>query len=162
MKKILVSIVFALTASIATAQTGSIEPSGMEFTRNGSDIALRMNVAVSAHAVPRQQSIELIPMLSDGMGHSASFPVVLVNGRSRVKVYQRGEKLGYGAGSPSRPAHVVNLWRGSEDLTIAYSVGIPYEEWMRDASLSFVWVLISPAGERHAYSSPDTGMPLAQ
>ncbi len=154
MKKILISTVLALAATVAIAQTGGITPSGIQLTRKGTNLTLEMTVAVSPDAVPRLQSVELVPVLSDDKGHSVGFPGVVVNGRDRIRIYQRNEKLGYGSDDPTRPFQVVNLWRGNSGATVAYSVAAAHEEWMDDASLSLVYMLISPAGEHHSYSSP--------
>ncbi len=154
MRKIFATMVFALAATVAFAQPGGIVPSGVKLIRGENQLVLEMSIAVSPDAVPRHQSVELVPVLSGSGEQSLRFPGVLVNGRGRVRIYQRHEKLGFIPKEQAPLFRVVNLWRGNSGATVDYLIRVAYEEWMDDANLNLVWILISPAGERHSYTSP--------
>jgi hypothetical protein len=163
MGKILTTIAVSLFSVAAAAQSADgIAASGVKMTRSGGGIVLEMTVSVAPDAVPVLQGVELVPVLSDGAGHSFRFPGVLVNGRGRMRIYRREKLLYPSATDGEQPFRVVELGRGNPGATVEYSVRAEAEEWMEGASLSFVYVLISPAGERHSYSSPAGAIPAAE
>ncbi len=119
---------------------------------------LEMNVAISPGAVTNLQGIAVVPTLADASGHSAVFPPVLVNGRNRGRIYERHEKFGYTEIEQYPPYIVMTIDSKHPGGNVAYSAPIAGEGWMENASLNLAFVLVSPAGERHSYSTAVAGI----
>ncbi len=118
---------------------------------------LEMNVAISPGAVTNLQGIAVVPSLTDAAGHNAVFPAVLVNGRNRGLIYQRHEKFGYTEIVDNPPYIEMTIDEKHPGGRVAYSAPIAGQGWMESASLNLAFVLVSPAGERHSYSTAVTG-----
>lgn len=158
MKNILATTVIALFVSAAAAQTGGgIAVSEVKMTRTADSVTVEMIVAISPDAVPDLQGMEVVPVISGVEERNLRFPAVVVNGRNRARVYERQAILGYGELADPPPLRVVNLDPESPDTTVEYSARVAGGDWVEDASMNIVWVLVSPAGERHSYSTPVAG-----
>lgn len=152
------SAVFVVSLLVSTpcfAQSSDgVTTSDVTITRIESEVLLEMTLGVSADAVTSLQSISVVPTLTDGSGHSATFPHVLVNGKNRAHIYRRHEKFRYAEIVQNPPFRVMNIDKKHPGGKVEYSARIPHEAWMDGARLSLVFVLASPAGEKQSYSVP--------
>lgn len=100
----------------------------------GSDVKVRLDMALDSVDLKAQHALVLTPVLQskDGQTEKTLAPVI-VNGRIRQKVYDREIALGY-VEAGSTPYAVV-CRKNDTSQRVTYEVSVPYEKWMRGASL---------------------------
>lgn len=79
-------------------------------------------------------------IIANDQSHTLELPPVVVNGARRQKVVERSQVLGNGPVYPVIPQTVVKRTNNAKQ-TISYSAGVPYENWMNDASLKIIGTL---------------------
>ncbi len=163
-RDIIIAAIFVLAAAIGTATTAmaqeqqpGITVTNVNMTSTAEGPRLEMSVAISPGAVTNLQGIAVVPTLADAAGNRAVFPPVLVNGKNRGLIYERHEKLGFPEMEENPPYLTMNIDPDHPGGNVAYSAPIAGESWMANASLNLAFVLVSPAGERHSYSTSVTG-----
>ncbi|MDR2890547.1 MAG: DUF3868 domain-containing protein [Alistipes sp.] len=148
---------FAPLAVRAQSFDGGISASGIALTPLERTVLLDMALEVADSAVTERQGVAVVPYLSDGVSE-AEFPSVLVNGKSRNRIYERQTRFGNTGLSENAPTEVMVVDRKHPGGTIDYSASIAREEWMDGASLGIRFVLVSPAGEMQYLDGATTGI----
>jgi hypothetical protein len=170
MKKVLYAILAAgfcfATAATTTASAqnfGGISASDVKMSRIAGGVLLEMTITVSPDAVQSLQSVAVVPTLVNGE-QTIKFPGVLVNGHNKSRIFKRHSKMRYSEIVDNPPFHVVNIDRKFKGETIDYSVvvegengvGIDAPTSLKELCIEFL--VSSPAGERHSYSMPVSGV----
>ena len=108
-----------------------VEPS---VVKAGPDVKVRLDMTLDSVDLKAQHALVLTPVLqsADGQTEKELAPVI-VNGRIRQKVYDREIALGY-AEAEAGPYAVVRR-KNDTSQQLDYEVSVPYERWMRGASL---------------------------
>lgn len=130
-----------LAGAPAAAQAGDgttgylpgIDIRDRKVTRENREVELTMVVDLSRLRLRTQHSVALVPVLvSEDGSREATFPAVVIDGRTRNKVYQRAQRLEsvapplYHDGS----AQTVIRRDNGEPQSYGYRAALPYERWM--------------------------------
>lgn len=109
-----------------------------EVVRENREIELKMVVDLSRVKLRTQHTIALTPVLVSGDGsREMAFPSVVIDGKTRNKVYLRAQCLGsvelppYHDGS----AQVIIRRNNGKEQSYDYRAVIPYERWMLDGRI---------------------------
>ncbi|MDR0891154.1 MAG: DUF3868 domain-containing protein [Mediterranea sp.] len=136
-KNILLSILVSwMVAASLPAQEigyqGKVGIKAQEAIHKGDSVYLRMEVKTQGLSMESDRSLTLTPVVRKG-DNNKMFTSVLINGKQRQKLYQRSRKLGQIAPS----GYLVVPDKGDKwNLgSVTYHSAIPYEEWMKDASI---------------------------
>ncbi|TWV14414.1 DUF3868 domain-containing protein [Bacteroidaceae bacterium HV4-6-C5C] len=100
------------------------------------ELQVGMNVNYERLKLPSDESVTLIPILKSG-DRSLELPSIVVNGTLKQKVYHRSEVLASKnkVKSTGNVAGVVVQNGRKKVKQVSYKSSVPYEEWMKDASL---------------------------
>lgn len=139
---------------------GGISVSDVKTTPSMDSIRLVMTISVSDRAVPKDQSMALVPVVTNG-SNLAEFPYVLVNSKFQHENYKR--QLNYkSAALMARPPKKVSVASGDYmGESIDYDYSIKREAWMDGGTFRLRYELISPAGERNYFTTVISTSPPA-
>lgn len=141
------SIIMLMLALCPVAVKGSadagylhdIDIDGQSVTRKDGKVNLKMTVDMSRLKLNTQQSVALTPVVVSADGNrEAVFPAVVIDGKTRYKVYLRSQSL---KSVPLPPMHdgnsalAVICRRNGSEQSYGYEASIPYERWMSGASV---------------------------
>lgn len=112
---------------------GDIDISNREVLRKDRKVSLKMVIDMSRLKMPTQQTLAIVPVLMSADGsREEEFPAVVIDGRTRYKVYRRALRLQsvelppYHDGS----AQAVICRNNGKEQTYDYMSELPYEPWM--------------------------------
>ena len=121
----------------------------MELTqarRDNDNFLLEGTVLVDGVQVSAKNQLTVAPVIRAANGQQLVLPPVIIQGKTRYKLYQRSLKL-------RKPSDVVDVYSVSttNDATylnrsIPYRVMVPYQSWMKNASLYVLADLCGCAG----------------
>ncbi len=140
MKKILITImasVLCISAVHAEKKNLSYLPdvkiTDTTFVKDNREVTLRMDLDISGLRVGTQHTVALIPVYVSADGsRTQDFPSVVIDGKTRRKIYLRSQKLGTVDAPPfhDETAQVILRSRDKENLAYEYEAVLPYERWM--------------------------------
>ncbi len=103
--------------------------------KNQRQVELSMDIDLSQMKLRTQHTVALYPVLVSADGsREAEFPPVVIDGRTRSKVYLRAQQFESVSLPPFHDDNAKTILRrknGSEQV-VAYSATMPYERWMLD------------------------------
>lgn len=127
---ILLALVTVLPASAQKFYNDAISINDISLWQEGNSLYVTMNLDMKNLEVGSVRSLTLTPLLTDGQ-HNVALQEIMINGRRRQKVYERGLVL-----SKEMPTGIVIPYNQKEVLN--YTQVIPYQHWMANASLNLV------------------------
>ncbi|WP_298649822.1 DUF3868 domain-containing protein [uncultured Proteiniphilum sp.] len=143
MKKLLITLTAFLIALSLHAQEwvlceGGVKIKAVEMSKKGNDLVVKLIINIGNAPVESRQSLDIIPVLTDGT-LSRDLPEVSIKGRRSYKEYVRylalmGEKQRANYVAP----YTVEKGYGRQERTLNYSYTMPFKEWMSDARLDIV------------------------
>lgn len=143
-QKIFSAIVIVLSlfgAASLTAQNGYLSQLSFDNTkveRQDNSINLNMDIALTDLDLGSNESLLIIPVLRSNSNENITkkFSPLIVNGKRKNKVVNRQIALNVPTNySTLNPVEIL-LLDNNKPQVVAYEANAPYEEWMRDASLS--------------------------
>lgn len=100
--------------------------------KTGGEVKVHLDIDLDGLEMKAQHALVLTPVLeSKDKSMKKELAPVLVNGRIRQKVYRRNVSLGKERGSYQEVVRRAN----GQPQQVSYDVSLPYERWMRGASL---------------------------
>lgn len=141
MKRIYTIILFAilfccpgaLRAEKQPSYLPSIEIRGGDVVKQGRTVELSMTVDLSRTKINTQHTVALTPVLVSADGRrEAAFPPVVIDGKTRSKIYLRARRFESVKIPPyhNDSAQVIIRRRNGEQQDYAYTATMPYERWM--------------------------------
>ena len=115
-----------------------IDINGASVSKAGANVELSMTVDVSELRIGTQHTVALIPVIVSKDGASeAEFPPIVIDGRTRSKVYYRAQVLESVELPPYHDsgAETIMLRDNGEQQSYDYAAAIPYARWMLDGRL---------------------------
>lgn len=109
-----------------------IEQGGVEKT--GRTVCLTMAVDLSDAKIRTQHTVALTPVLISADGNrEIAFPPIVIDGKTRNKVYLRAQRLSSVDMPPYHDdAAQVIIRKGGKEQHYDYAASVPYERWMLD------------------------------
>ncbi len=111
----------------------AIEIRGGDVVKQGRTVELSMTVDLSETKINTQHTVALTPVLVSADGsREAAFPPVVIDGKTRNKIYLRAQRFESVKIPPyhSDSAKVIIRRRNGEQQDYAYTATMPYERWM--------------------------------
>ena len=121
-----------------TSYLPEIDIHNKEVVRQNREIELKMVVDLSHLKLRTQHTIALLPVLVSGDGsREAAFPPVVIDGKTRSKVYLRAQRLESVELPPYHDGSAQTIIRRSngKEQSYDYRAVIPYERWMLDGRI---------------------------
>lgn len=115
-----------------------IKIDGAAVDKSGDRVELSLSVDMSELRIRTQHTIALIPaIVSKDGSREITFPPVVIDGKTRSKVYYRAQRLESVALPPYHDgeAQSIILRDNGEQQICDYAASVPYERWMLDGSL---------------------------
>lgn len=128
----------AVHADNKTSYLPEIDIRNKEVVRQNREIELKMVVDLSHLKLRTQHTIALLPVLVSGDGsREAAFPPVVIDGKTRSKVYLRAQRLESVELPPYHNGGAQTIIRRSngKEQSYDYRAVIPYERWMLDGRI---------------------------
>ena len=125
----------------AENETGYLPGIGIlnrEVIKKNREVQLTMLVDLSQLRIRTQHTLALTPVLVSGDGsREAVFPPIVIDGRTRNKVYLRAQRLQSVDIPPYHDEHaqVIIRRRNGREQKYEYLATIPYERWMLDGQI---------------------------
>lgn len=119
--------------------TNQIKPTG-DYVTVDFDLDLR-NYPISA-----SRQLVLTPVISDGNGNVHELPQMIVNGRRRDNLYRRMERINR-TQEDGTVYRVVRIKGNEPGEVVNYRTQIPFQRWMRNASVTLNMDLCGCGGE---------------
>ena len=122
-----------LQADNAAGYLNDIDISNREVSRQNREVRLKMVVDLSRLKMRTQQSVALIPVLMSNDGsREAAFPALVIDGRTRYKMYQRAKQIKSVDMPPYHDgtAKAVIYRKNGQQQSYDYQAALPYEPWM--------------------------------
>lgn len=111
---------------------------GVSVEKTGDKVELRMTVDMSALKIRTQHTIALIPVIVSKDGtREVAFPPVVLDGKTRSKVYQRAQRFSSVALPPYHDGNALDIIRrdNGSPQEYDYFASVPYGRWMLDGRL---------------------------
>ncbi|MDO4165537.1 MAG: DUF3868 domain-containing protein [Bacteroides sp.] len=128
-------ITLFLSTFTATAQTAerdsSIHVGSSRLYRMGQSLVVSMRIDITRN-LPSNESVELIPQLSDSLGNFVQLPSVYVNGRRQHLFFHRE------TARHAKKGYEEIRRRNGQPQSVSYLRSVAYSPWMRHASLDLV------------------------
>ncbi len=146
MKKIIV-IISALVLGAIAGQAESkknltylddLKINDTTFVKAGKDITLKMDIDLSDLRMNTQHTVALIPVyVSKDGSKSQAFPTVVIDGKTRDKIYLRSQELKTVDAPPMHDETAQVILRNSkkDPQSYEYTATLPYERWMLDGRI---------------------------
>lgn len=146
MKQLYSFMILTLLASLPLTGRADNQPgylsaigiSGSEVSRQEREVELRMLLDLGQLKLHTQHTLALTPVLvsADGSRETA-FPPVVIDGKTRNRVYLRAQRLESVALPPRHDgtAQVIIRRRNGTEQTYDYRATVPYERWMLDSRI---------------------------
>ncbi len=153
MKRIALTIIMLLAALSLRAQiVGDVSVTRKTLAAQNGQLTLELNIHVGKNAVTRSQSWTIIPELSTADRKSVKlFPHILINGKYQQHMMERRRRLFGRYWAERKPFMVIVAEKKlAQDITCKYHV--PYEEWMKDATLVLRQIQTSPGKENRVFT----------
>lgn len=153
MKKYCFLLFFLFAAFSLRAQiVGDVDVTRKVLCERNGMLQMELEIRVGRNAVTRSQSWTIIPELSTADRRSVKlFPHVLINGRYQQHMMERRRVLSGAYWAERQPYAVIDAGKKTEQ-TIRYTMSVPYEPWMADATLVLRQVQTSPGEERRIFT----------
>lgn len=153
MKKLYFIILFFLAVGVAQAQPfrGNVTVTREVLAEEGDSLHVAMHIRIQGLAMNKTQSWTIIPFITAG-NNSRELPKILVNGNNKRQMYERGRRFRKTAWLAREPHYAVVNVNKATNTILNYSVSIPYEMWMDDASLALRQILTSCADQQQLFT----------
>ena len=141
MKRILYITGILLSASLWThAQEGqliNVKVINESVTKNGREVNVKMTLDLTDMEIGNQKSVRLKPIIvAKTDSKELELPLVVVDGRTRNRIHKRMKALT--GKSTVDDAYIVVRRKSNKKQNVEYSMTLPYEPWMANASLNLV------------------------
>ena len=128
-----------LTFSIsleANSSKGNLTIRQKRLVERNDTLFLSMDIVFSGRVIASAYGLKLVPVLKSG-NKSVDLPYVLINGKQRASYYEREKALlPYGSNKlDGLYASITSQGDSKQSQFIRYSVTVPYQSWMKNASL---------------------------
>ncbi len=123
-----------LHANDSISYLNAIGVDGLDVVKNKREVTVKMNVNLSEMHLRPQHTVALFPVLVSADGtHEHKLQPVVIDGRTRNKVYLRAQKLKSVALPPyhaADEAYTILPRKNGKEQTLEYTATLPYERWM--------------------------------
>ncbi|MBE6181573.1 MAG: DUF3868 domain-containing protein [Rikenellaceae bacterium] len=154
MKKyvILCCLFLGLGSACAQEIVGDLGVTRRVLAERDGQLVMELDIYVTKNAVARSQSWIILPELSTPDRKSVKlFPHVLINGPYQHRMMERKKRLCGKHVSEREPYKVIRASRKT-DQRLRYEIRVPYESWMRHASLVLRQIQRSAGGEQRVFT----------
>lgn len=154
MKKyvILCCLFLGLGSACAQEIVGDLGVTRRVLAERDGQLVMELDIYVTKNAVARSQSWIILPELSTPDRKSVQlFPHVLINGPYQHRMMERKKRLCGKHVSEREPYKVIRASRKT-DQRLRYEIRVPYESWMRHASLVLRQIQRSAGGEQRVFT----------
>ena len=121
---------------------GQIIVTPHELSQRGDSLYVNLAFEFNELQVDSRRSLDLIPVIKSKTGQEKALPAVVINGKNRHKAYRRVVKL-----SGTESGEYMVLRSDKSTRTVNYHLSLPYEEWMKDATLDLKEDMCGCGGE---------------
>lgn len=139
MKKLFYIATVLLCSAYGSMQAQTVSPDGIEYSdllvqKEGSQVVLSTTANLYKMQLKSQNMVIITPVLqSADKAHTVRFNPFVITGRKRMKALNR--EIGFGAEPFEQTPIVVFRHKNNQAESIPMTLNVPYESWMRDASL---------------------------
>lgn len=139
MKKLFYIATVLLCSAYGSMQAQTVSPDGIEYSdllvqKEGSQVVLSTTANLYKMQLKSQNMVIITPVLqSADKAHTVRFNPFVITGRKRMKALNR--EIGFGAEPFEQTPVVVFRHKNNQAESIPMTLNVPYESWMRDASL---------------------------
>jgi len=154
MKKyvILCCLFLGLGSACAQEIVGDLGVTRRVLAERDGQLVMELDIYVTKNAVARSQSWIILPELSTPDRKSVKlFPHVLINGPYQHRMMERKKRLCGKHVSEREPYKVIRASRKTGQR-LRYEIRVPYESWMRHASLVLRQIQRSAGGEQRVFT----------
>lgn len=115
--------------------SGEIQYNDIQSFKQGEKLTIQLYMDLSSIVLPKQLIISQTPVIeSTDLSREYSFDPIIITGAVRNKVFQRQKKDYLPEGK--EPLMYIT-WKNKEKQLYPIILTVPYEEWMRNAKLTF-------------------------
>lgn len=139
MKKLFYIATVLLCSAYGSMQAQTVSPDGIEYSdllvqKEGSQVVLSTTANLYKMQLKSQNMVIITPVLqSADKAHTVRFNPFVITGRKRMKALNR--EIGFGAEPFEQTPVVVFRHKNNQAESIPMTLNVPYESWMRNASL---------------------------
>lgn len=153
MKKFALTITAIFAACALHAQiVGDVSVTRKVLAAEQGQLVMELDITVGKNAVTRSQSWSIIPELSTPDRKSVKlFPHILINGKYQQHMMERRRKL-FGRYWAERKPYMVIVADKNTERNVTYRINVPYEEWMKDATLVLRQIQTSPGKQNRVFT----------
>lgn len=139
MKKLFYITTVLLCSAYGSMQAQVVSPDGIAYSdlqvkKEGSQVSLSTTANLNNMQLKSQNMVIITPVLqSADKAHSIKFDPFVITGKKRMKALDR--EMGFGAEPFEQTPTVIFRHKKNEAESIPMTLTVPYESWMRNASL---------------------------
>lgn len=139
MKKFFYIATVLLCSAYGSIQAQTVSPDGIAYSdllvmKEGSQVVMSTTANLANMQQKLQNMTIITPVLqSADKVHTIKFNPFVITGRKRMKALNR--EMGFGAQPFEQTPVVIFRHKKNQDESIPMTLNVPYESWMRDASL---------------------------
>lgn len=139
MKKLFYIATVLLCSAYGSMQAQVVSPDGIAYSdlqvkKEGSQVSLSTTANLNNMQLKSQNMVIITPVLqSADKAHSIKFDPFVITGKKRMKALDR--EMGFGAEPFEQTPTVIFRHKKNEAESIPMTLTVPYESWMRNASL---------------------------
>lgn len=139
MKKLFYTLAVLLCSVYGSIQAQVSGPDGLSFSdllvkKEGNQVIMAATANLNNLDLKSQNMIVLTPMLqSVDKAHAVKFNPIVIAGRARMKALDR--EMGFGAEPFEQTPILIFRYKKNQAESIPIMLDVPYESWMRNASL---------------------------
>lgn len=126
----------------------SIQKNQVNINKDG-NVLVNFDILINNLEVSSKRQLVLIPVIKE-TNNRVELPPVVVNGKGRANLYKRSLVLG---GKPDKSLFVMKADNKVVSTKIPYKTSIPYQSWMKNASVYLTGDLCGCAGSKEDYAS---------
>lgn len=139
MKKLFYIATILLCSAYGSMQAQTVSPDGIAYSdllvnKEGSQVVLSTTAILNNMQLKSQNMVIITPVLqSADKAHTVKFNPFVITGRKRMKALDR--EIGFGAQPFEQTPTVIFRHKKNQAEAIPMTLNVPYESWMRNASL---------------------------
>ncbi|GHU69067.1 hypothetical protein FACS189413_07280 [Bacteroidia bacterium] len=129
------SFVFCNELEIKAQNGVTVQQNQFQFVKG--NVVLDFTIHVNGRKFLKNSQWIFTPVMQTPGGQSKVLPTIIVNGKTREKLYQRSLSLN-GIEQDENLYAILTVDHKLEDNIVPYQMEFPFEPWMKDASLSLL------------------------
>lgn len=129
----IIAVILALSIqaqTVVTEETGSVRTTTSSLYKAGKELVASISIDITRD-LSSNESVVLVPVVSDSLGHRLELPPIYINSRKQHIVFLRE------IGRKDKAAQALQRKNGDKQ-TIYYLQSAPFEQWMNQAALALV------------------------